>query len=75
MTKASIDPVKARNFNWNGLIKKAFRAEFPDVTAMLDQRALGEILSKNAGYDLRRQIEAKGAYPRRRDKAVDQNIG
>ena len=54
----AIDSVKARNFNWNGLIKKAFRAEFPDVTAMLDQRALGEILSKNAGYDLRRQIEA-----------------
>ena len=58
-----IDPVKARNFNWNGLIKKAFRAEFPDVTAMLDQRALGEILSKNAGYDLRRQIESQGAIP------------
>ena len=59
----AIDPVKARNFNWNGLIKKAFRAEFPDVTAMLDKRALGEILSKNAGYDLRRQIEAKGVIP------------
>jgi len=59
----AIDSVKARNFNWNGLIKKAFRAEFPDVTAMLDQRALGEILSKNAGYDLRRQIEAKGVIP------------
>jgi len=61
--EGAIDPVKARNFNWNGLIKKAFRAEFPDVTAMLDQRALGEILSKNAGYDLRRQIEAKGVIP------------
>tara|TARA_B100001093_G_scaffold30525_1_gene26437 strand:+ start:3012 stop:4331 length:1320 start_codon:yes stop_codon:yes gene_type:complete len=59
----AIDPVKTRNFNWNGLIKKAFRAEFPDVTAMLDKRALGEILSKNAGYDLRRQIEAKGVIP------------
>ena len=59
----AIDPVKARNFNWNGLIKKAFRAEFPDVTAMLDKRALSEILSKNAGYDLRRQIEAKGVIP------------
>ena len=61
--KGAIDPVKARNFNWNGLIKKAFRAEFPDVTAMLDKRALSEILSKNAGYDLRRQIEAKGVIP------------
>ena len=59
----AIDPVKARNFNWNGLIKKAFRAEFSDVTAMLDKRALSEILSKNAGYDLRRQIEAKGVIP------------
>ena len=61
--EGAIDPVKARNFNWNGLIKKAFRAEFPDVTAMLDKRALSEILSKNAGYDLRRQIEAKGVIP------------
>ncbi|MDB2469680.1 phosphate ABC transporter permease PstA [Alphaproteobacteria bacterium] len=61
--EGTIDPVKARNFNWNGLIKKAFRAEFPDVTAMLDKRALSEILSKNAGYDLRRQIEAKGVIP------------
>ena len=59
----AIDPVKARNFNWNGLIKKAFRAEFPDVTAMLDKRALSEILSKNAGYDLRREIDAKGVIP------------
>ena len=61
--EGAIDPVKARNFNWNGLIKKAFRAEFPDVTAMLDKRALSEILSKNVGYDLRRQIEAKGVIP------------
>ena len=61
--EGAIDPVKARNFNWNGLIKKAFRAEFPDVTAMLDKRALSEILSKNAGYDLRRQIEANGVIP------------
>ncbi|MDC1118519.1 phosphate ABC transporter permease PstA [Alphaproteobacteria bacterium] len=61
--EGAIDPVKARNFNWNGLIKKAFCAEFPDVTAMLDKRALSEILSKNAGYDLRRQIEAKGVIP------------
>jgi len=58
-----IDPDKARKFNWNGLIKKAFRAEFPEVTAMLDQRALGDLLSKNAGYDLRRQIEAQGVIP------------
>ena len=30
--EGAIDPVKARNFNWNGLIKKAFRAEFPDAS-------------------------------------------
>ena len=60
----NIDPLKTRNFNWNGLIRKAFRAEFPDVTAMLDQRALGDLLSKNAGYDLRRQIEASGSIPK-----------
>ena len=66
--EGAIDPVKARNFNWYSLIKKAFRAEFPDVTAMLDKRALSEILSKNAGYDLRRQIEAKGVIPTGRTK-------
>ncbi len=30
---------------------------------MLDQRALGELVSANAGFELRRQIEAGGTVP------------
>jgi phosphate transport system permease protein len=59
----TIDPVKSRNFNWNGLVNKAFRADFPDVSALLDQRALGNLLSQNAGYEIRLQIEADGIIP------------
>ncbi|NDH26297.1 MAG: DUF3333 domain-containing protein, partial [Rhodobacteraceae bacterium] len=56
--EGDLDLERTREFNWNGLIKKAFRADFPEVTGMLDQRALGELVSENAGYDLRKQIEA-----------------
>ena len=56
-----IDKEKSRNFNWGGLVKRSFRKEFPEVTGMLDQRSLGELLSANAGYDLRMQIEKTGS--------------
>ena len=56
-----IDKEKSRNFNWGGLVKRSFRNEFPEVTGMLDQRSLGELLSANAGYDLRIQIEKTGS--------------
>ena len=56
----AIDAEKSRNFNWSGLVKRSFRKEFPDVNGMLDQRSLGELLSANAGYDLRLQIEDAG---------------
>ena len=53
----AIDAEKSRNFNWSGLVKRSFRKEFPEVNGMLDKRSLGELLSANAGYDLRLQIE------------------
>ena len=58
-----IDVKKSQDFNWNGLVKRTFRQAFPDVTSMLDQRALGELVSANAGFELRRQIEAGGTVP------------
>ena len=60
-----IDKEKSRNFNWGGLVKRSFRKEFPEVTGMLDQRSLGELLSANAGYDLRIQIEKTGSVESR----------
>jgi len=59
----AIDSEKSRNFNWSGLVKRSFRKAFPDVTGMLEQRSLGELLSANAGYDLRLQIEKAGVLP------------
>ena len=42
------------------MLKKAFRAEFPDVTGMMEKRDLGDLISANAGYELRLQFEANG---------------
>lgn len=56
----AIDPKKSAAFNWNGLIKKAFRKQFPDVSGMMQKRALGDLVSANAGYELRRDIEKSG---------------
>ena len=59
----AIDVEKSRNYNWDGLVKRSFRKAFPEVTGMLEQRSLGELLSANAGYNLRLQIEAAGVVP------------
>ena len=59
----TIDLFKSRDFNWNGLIKNAFLSGFPEATSMLEKRALGDLLSKNAGYDLRMQIERNDVIP------------
>jgi phosphate transport system permease protein len=59
----AIDVEKSRNYNWDGLVKRSFKKAFPEVTGMLEQRSLGELLSANAGYDLRLQIEAAGVVP------------
>lgn len=55
-----IDPEKSAAFNWGGLVKKAFRAQFPDVKGMSERRALTDLISANAGYELRLEIEKKG---------------
>ena len=55
-----IDAKKSANFNWDGMLKKALRQEFPDVKGMMDRRKLSELLSANSGFELRQEIEAKG---------------
>ena len=62
-----LDAERLRDFNWNGLVKKAFRKKFPEVTGMLDKRSLGELVSDNAGYELRLQIE-------KNPELMDQNM-
>ncbi|MBL6782031.1 MAG: phosphate ABC transporter permease PstA [Alphaproteobacteria bacterium] len=52
-----LDAARIMTFNWNGLVKKAFRKKFPDVKGMMDKRSLGDLVSDNAGYELRLQIE------------------
>lgn len=61
--EGKVDLKKTREFNWIGFVRKSFRAEFPSVTGVLDQRALGELISENAGYDLRMQIETNDRIP------------
>jgi phosphate transport system permease protein len=53
---------KSRKFNWDGIVKKALYAEYPrivqrDQRDQRGQRDLGQILSDNAGFVLRRNIE------------------
>ncbi len=62
-----LDAKRLRVFNWNGLVKKAFRKKFPEVTGMMDKRSLGELVSDNAGYELRLQIE-------KNPELMDQNM-
>ena len=62
-----LDAKRLRDFNWNGLVKKAFRKKFPEVTGMMDKRSLGELISDNAGYELRLQIE-------KNPELMDQNM-
>ena len=56
----SLNMKKSSSYNWDGLLKKALRKEFPDLKGMSDKRLLGDILSANAGYELRRDLEAMG---------------
>lgn len=55
-----IDMKKSANFNWNGLVKKAFRGYFPEVKGMMDKRMLGDLISANAGFELREELEKIG---------------
>ena len=52
-----IDPQKSKAFNWSGLVKKSFRKGFPEVKGISDQRMLNDLVSDNAGYELRLAIE------------------
>jgi phosphate transport system permease protein len=56
----TIDKKKSADYNWNGLLKRTLRNSFPEVEGVLDQRSLGDILSANAGFELRQEIEAQG---------------
>ena len=56
----AIDMKKSAAFNWDGMVKKAFRKQFPDVSGMMNRRALGNLISANAGYELRLDIEKSG---------------
>jgi phosphate transport system permease protein len=56
----AMDPDKMSKFNWGGFVKKAFRQKFPDVKGMMDRRSLGELVSENAGYEMRMEIEKSG---------------
>ena len=55
-----IDMKKSADFNWNGLVKKAFRGYFPEVKGMMDKRMLGDLISANAGFELREELEKIG---------------
>ncbi|MEG9863047.1 MAG: DUF3333 domain-containing protein, partial [Parvularculales bacterium] len=55
-----IDMEKSADFNWDGMIKKAFREQFPEVSGRQEERNLGDLISANAGYELRREIERSG---------------
>ena len=55
-----IDMKKSADFNWNGLVKKAFRGYFPEDKGMMDKRMLGDLISANAGFELREELEKIG---------------
>lgn len=57
----SIDLDKSRQFNWGGLVKRGFAAQFPEVTGLSQRRALTALVSENAGYELRLRVEADPA--------------
>jgi phosphate transport system permease protein len=49
------------NADYSGLIKKALRKHFPEVTKRGDRRALYQLISPGAGYQLRDRIVAEPA--------------
>ncbi len=56
----AIDLKKSADFNWSGMLKKSLRQSFPEVKGMMDRRNLGDLLSANAGYELRQDLEKIG---------------
>ena len=45
--------------DFDGLVRNALRAEFPEVSGRADRRALYKLVSIGAGYQMRDMIEAK----------------
>ena len=48
-----VDPQKALLFNWDSKVKKAFRANFSEVTSRSDKKELNRLISSNSGYDVK----------------------
>lgn len=59
-----IDLKKSADFNWSGMLKKSLRKNFPEVKGMMDRRNLSDLLSANAGYELRQDLEKMGRIDR-----------
>ena len=58
--EGQFDEKRLRRYGWGSSIKKSFRTNFQDVTDRMAQRALGELVSANAGFELRQLVEAAG---------------
>lgn len=50
------DQAQLLKANYNGTIKKALLAQFPDVKKRKDKKALYKLISKGGQYDLQRQV-------------------
>ena len=48
-----VDAQKALLFNWDSKVKKAFRANFPQVKSRSDKKELNRLISSNSGYDVK----------------------
>ena len=42
--------------NWDGLAKKAFRKNFPEVTDRFQHRKLSDLISANSGYEIQQMM-------------------
>jgi phosphate transport system permease protein len=52
------DPELLAEANWAGLLKSALQEQFPEVESRLEKRALAELLSSGAAYDLADRVLA-----------------
>ena len=51
-----VDAQKALLFNWDSKVKKAFRANFSEVTSRSDKKELNRLISSNSGYDVKQSF-------------------
>jgi len=64
--QVTVDPAKVEPSNpaagdYEGLVKTAWRDQFPSVTSRTDRRQLGSLISNGGGDDLRRMVMADPA--------------